>query len=116
MTGPRGDDRWADGSQKPNDAAETLSAKAGSLPNPQSTGFTGAELELPYLEWKSVSESRKPHLCADTRRWLAAWSMWDLACSPMDDDERRRIRYGHYLGWADHAEDVAGTGPTHWFI
>lgn len=31
--------------------------------------------------------------------WLSAWEAIDLAMSPMPDDNRRWLRYGHYLGW-----------------
>lgn len=64
-------------------------------------GFKPSELRLGSEEWKSLSEERAPHLRPETREWLGSWEMWNLACSPMSDDERRLIRYGHYLGWHD---------------
>lgn len=64
-------------------------------------GFTPDELCLPFPEWKALAEARRPHLDPVTRQWLAAWGVWDLHCSPMSDDDRRLIRYGHYLGWLD---------------
>ncbi len=43
-------------------------------------------------------------LTPEEQKWLKAWEMWDLACSPMDDKQRSLIRYGYYLGWT-HATD-----------
>lgn len=65
----------------------------------ESTGFTSTELLLGYHDWKELSEFRLPHLRKEVRQWFAAWQQWDIACSPMDDDERRVIRCGHYFGW-----------------
>jgi len=33
------------------------------------------------------------------RRLVADYGPTLNSCLPMNDDERRRIRYGHYLGW-----------------
>ncbi len=63
------------------------------------TGFNGDELQLPYTQWKALIEARRKSLSPVVRRWLGEWTAWDLACSPMDDANRRQIRYGHYLGW-----------------
>ena len=65
------------------------------------TDFNGEELQLPYTEWKALTDARRNHLETSVRRWLYAWELVDLALSPMNDDERRSIRYGHYLGWFD---------------
>lgn len=65
----------------------------------QCDGFTRDELLLDYAAWSDLSEHRKKHLSADAREWLGAWTLWDFACSPMDDSERRLLRYGHWLGW-----------------
>ncbi|MCC6506369.1 MAG: hypothetical protein IT475_13095 [Aquimonas sp.] len=71
----------------------------------QKTGFTPDELTLGYTEWKQLENERRKHLAPNVRQWLGQWNLWDLACSPMDDNERRQIRYGHYLGWW-HREEV----------
>lgn len=65
-------------------------------------GFCPSELLLPYDEWHKLANERRDTLRPATRDWLYAWGRWDLACSPMDDEKRRQIRYGHYLGW--HAQ------------
>lgn len=75
-------------------------------------GFTPSELMLGYNDWKPLSEARLKHLLPDVRAWLHAWKRWDLACSPMDDNERRLIRYGHYLGWWEHGEHKKATAET----
>lgn len=67
----------------------------------QIKGFTRKELTLDYTEWSRLVGARRRQLEPEVREWLVAWELWDLACSPMDDNERRRIRYGHYLGWWD---------------
>jgi hypothetical protein len=82
------------------------------MSEPQRDGFTPDELRLGYLEWKPLSEERKPYLAERIRRWLADWEIWDFACSPMNDDERRMIRYGHYLGWWDR--DQRGEKTRGW--
>lgn len=62
-------------------------------------GFTPEELKLGYIEWANLVESRRSSLHPEIMLWLSKWELWDLACSPMDDDARRMIRRGHYLGW-----------------
>jgi hypothetical protein len=62
-------------------------------------GFCPSELLAGYSEWTKCALLAEPSLRPETKEWLHAWRMWDLACSPMNDDERRRTRYGHYLGW-----------------
>jgi hypothetical protein len=66
-------------------------------------GFSTNELQLPYAEWKALAEVRgkHPQLHPEVRKWLHAWRLHDLMSSPMDDDQRRVMRYGHYLGWLD---------------
>lgn len=62
-----------------------------------------SKLLLPYLEWKDYINNIKNELDKETLKWLKEWELWDLACSPMDDNERKLIRYGHHLGWfANH--------------
>lgn len=63
------------------------------------TGFTPDELTLDYTTWSKLAKERRIYLAPNVRHWLGQWELWDLACSPMDDNERRHIRYGHYLGW-----------------
>ena len=77
-------------------------------PSPESSGFSADELQLPFTKWKELSEGRRTYLAPEVRRWLGRWKAWDLACSPMNDDERRRIRYGHYMGWFER-QDAAGS-------
>lgn len=62
-------------------------------------GFTPSELTLPYSQWNSLVQLRVDRLRPETDAWLNAWRLWDLACSPMDDGSRQKLRYGHYLGW-----------------
>lgn len=58
-----------------------------------------SDLLLPYGGWeKRVTEVR---LMESEKRWLHAWNLHDLFTSPMDDEQRRYIRYGHYQGWFD---------------
>lgn len=70
-------------------------------------GFTGDQLRLPFTEWKRLSEALRPRLRPDVREWLGRWTALDLALSPMDDAERRGMRFGHYVGWFD-SKDIAG--------
>lgn len=65
----------------------------------QETGFTPDELTLGYTEWSRLAKERRRNLAPEVLQWLGEWELWDLACSPMDDNNRRQIRYGHYLGW-----------------
>ena len=68
--------------------------------------FKPSELKLGYLEFKALIEKRKAEVADPaTQEWLAAWNRYDLAVSPMDDEERRFVRYGHYLGWFDSKEE-----------
>lgn len=71
------------------------------LPNAEPNAFTRSELRLDYAAWTALAGARRPHLTEESRKWLAEWDAWDMACSPMDDAERRLIRYGHHLGWFD---------------
>lgn len=64
-------------------------------------GFTPQELKLGFIEWTALIKSCRRHLSLDMRAWLADWTLWDLACSTMFDNERPLVRYGHYLGWCD---------------
>lgn len=63
------------------------------------TGFIANELTLPYKEWCTLVRERYPQLSTEVKEWLRKWDDWDLALSPMNDDNRRYIRRGHYLGW-----------------
>ena len=74
----------------------------------EAPGFNADELQLPFVAWKELSERRRASLSPEVRKWLGAWRLWDLACSPMSDDERRNIRYGHYMGWFERQN---ATGP-----
>lgn len=57
------------------------------------------DLKLPYSEWKK--RLKEVELTDDVKQWLHVWELYDLAISPMDDEERRFIRYGHFIGWFD---------------
>lgn len=75
-------------------------ATAGdAVPCLSSLGFTTSQLLSPYHEWIEHASSLEHRLRSETKQWLYEWRMWDLACSPMSDEDRKRIRYGHYLGW-----------------
>lgn len=81
--------------------------KSRQLPEPTSlntsqttvTGFTPDELQLNFTAWSALVDSRRKDLDPNVREWLGRWRTWDLFSSPMDDNERRMIRYGHHLGW-----------------
>jgi len=66
---------------------------------PLVSDFTLDEVQLPYDQWDKLQRDRLPLLSDEARLWLGRWNAWDFACSPMDDDKRRLIRLGHYLGW-----------------
>ena len=68
--------------------------------------LTREELTLDYIAFKELCHNTPFDL--DVREWLSDWGSWDLACSPMNDNERKFIRYGHYLGWWQ-AKEAAGT-------
>lgn len=70
-------------------------------------GFTGDQLRLPFTEWKRLSDALRPRLRPEVRKWLGRWEVLDLVFSPMNDEERRGMRFGHYMGWFDRA-DVDG--------
>jgi hypothetical protein len=55
-----------------------------------------SDLLLPFIEFKQIDKSK---LNPKTLCWLKHWELFDLATSPRDDEERKLIRYGHYLGW-----------------
>lgn len=63
-------------------------------------GFTAEELTLGFVAWKELTKkARAQGMTPSLRQWLRSWELWDLACSPMCDEERKQIRYGHCLGW-----------------
>lgn len=55
-----------------------------------------SELLLSFTEFKRLDKSK---LNKETLKWLIEWNIHDLAVSPIDDEQRKYIRYGHYLGW-----------------
>lgn len=59
--------------------------------------FTPDEVMTDFYKFKEICGNKK--LNREAMMWLNARKSWDLACSPMDDNERKLIRYGHYLGW-----------------
>jgi len=63
-----------------------------------------SELLLPYTEWKALPKPTN----ADFQAWLRAWELYDLAVGVRRDEERRFVRYGHYLGWFAAVRDGEG--------
>lgn len=61
--------------------------------------FTASILQLDYHEFTAWVRKHRNRLDPMDREWLGAWESWDLACSPMDDEHRKRIRLGHSAGW-----------------
>ena len=61
--------------------------------------LTPANLLLPYSKFQVFVSEIMPNLNDHEKRWLAEWELWDLANSPMPDEERSSTRYGHFLGW-----------------
>ncbi len=59
-------------------------------------GFGPAELQAPYPEWQGLIAEPMPEYL---RQWVALWEFWDYSHSPMEDQARGKIRYGHYLGY-----------------
>ena len=60
-----------------------------------------SEVLLPYPEFEKLTHFKgdvRSTLCKCTQAWLGEWELWDLAVSPIDDDERRFTRYGWWLG------------------
>lgn len=56
-----------------------------------------SELTLDYtLFLKFLSENQ---ISDSVSKWLYEWNRLDLALSPMDDNDRRFMRYGHYQGY-----------------
>ena len=66
------------------------------------TRFSPSELKSSYSKFKEVTNSKFDSLDDETKEWLSEWSRYDLAISPIDDDERKVLRYGHHLGWFSH--------------
>lgn len=65
-------------------------------------------LMLGYTDWcEHISKHRAELMGDDDGDWLAAWELLDLALSPMDDDRRRYMRYGHHLGWVSAKKSEA---------
>jgi hypothetical protein len=71
---------------------------------PLGSDFSLDEVRLPYDKWEKLQRERRSSLSAEARTWLDKWDMWDFACSPMADEERRLIRLGHYLGWFHYSD------------
>ncbi len=67
-------------------------------------GFNYSQLTSDYSDWKNIVELSRKNLNNDMKEWLSSWELWDLACSPMSDEERKLIRYGHHLGWFHNNE------------
>lgn len=68
-----------------------------------------SELLLSYTDFKELIKKVKPKLSKDDISWLGDWDMLDLSFSPMDDEQRKFIRYGHYLGWHAFQQSVNPT-------
>jgi hypothetical protein len=61
-----------------------------------------SDLLLSYSAFSIYIQRVRGRLSAEELAWLAAWESHDLAKSPMPDEHRRYLRYGHFLGWFDH--------------
>lgn len=61
--------------------------------------LTSSQLLLNYTEFTELTQKVKSELSVADQAWLAAWEMLDLSISPMDDEQRKYMRYGHYCGW-----------------
>ncbi|EZP75015.1 hypothetical protein H839_15983 [Parageobacillus genomosp. 1] len=55
-----------------------------------------SDLLVPYSKWREINPEE---LTNEEREWYREWESHDLSVSPMSDEERKLIRYGHYLGW-----------------
>lgn len=86
------------------DAGFAESGYKPGLLEPLASDFSPAEVQLPYLQWDEIQRTRRASLGGDVRTWLDKWNQWDFANSPMDDEKRRLIRLGHYLGWLHSAD------------
>lgn len=93
-------DRYATGSQRGTDHA-ALQDIARRIYRAPLQGFTKEQLTLGYSEWAELV--RTSGVIGPVQHWLAQWTYLDLTLSPMDDDERRFMRYGHYCGWFDRS-------------
>lgn len=80
-----------------------------SSPSNCSPTFVPSVLKLDYNAFTDWTKINRSQLSAEDIAWLNAWESYDLACSPMDDDERRMIRMGHNLGWWAHSENTECT-------
>ncbi len=69
------------------------------------SGFTMADLALPYAQWHALENERRTKLDPEVRDWLDAWTLYDLIANTRSDDERRYERRGHYIGWFDGLAD-----------
>jgi hypothetical protein len=90
-----------------------LSQQGSAEPSSETGHLRPTELLLSYTEFKSAVAGKV--LNATERQWLYQWELWDLACSPMDDNERRFIRYGHYLGFHSRPQPAVPEGWTQRF-
>lgn len=71
-----------------------------------------SDLLLNYTDFKELIKQVRVRLSVIDLTWLVKWEMLDLALSPMDDDERRFMRYGHHLGWHAFQQSVQRTDGT----
>ena len=55
------------------------------------------ETLLPYQEFVKLTNSKS--LNSVSQEWLNEWNSFDLATSPTVDEDRKLIRYGHYVGF-----------------
>lgn len=70
------------------------------------TGISSKDsLMLDYLSFNKLCKEKRNLLSSDVYAWLVSWEMLDLSLSPMDDEKRKLLRYGHYLGWFDRDKE-----------
>jgi len=64
-------------------------------------GLSVDELKQDYTEYKKMINTLRLYnlLSEDLRKWSYEWELLDLHTSPMEDKDRKLIRYGHYTGY-----------------
>lgn len=54
---------------------------------------------MTLCEFEKIKKDRKEELHSSVIEWLHEWGSFDLFNSPMDDNKRKFIRLGHFMGW-----------------
>jgi len=74
----------------------------------KNTRFSPSELKSSYNKFEEIIKGKFDSLDDETKEWLSEWRRYDLAISPIDDNERKNLRYGHYVGWFSHKKNKKG--------